>query len=219
MKYKAVIFDMDGTLLETIYDLQDNLNYTFKSLGLNGDFTRREMETFLGSGKKVQILRALSARNYSHNLLPQIDRKLSEVYAENISNKTHPYEGMLEVLEKLAKNNIIALCLTNKPHFVALEVADHYFGKLLIDTRGDKGDGITKPNPLMLNEFMKKHGLSKEEVLYVGDSDIDMATANNSEIDNVFVTYGYCRLEEVSNFNIKYIANHPLDILKFLSIV
>lgn len=216
MKYRTVIFDLDGTLLHTLEDLLDNLEASFDSLGLKGNFTREEMESFLGSGKKTQMERALLSRNYSLDFLPALDQALSVRYETNAENKTRPFDGIVPLLEALKSRGILVLCLTNKPHPVALKVVNTYFNGLVEATYGVQSDGVTKPHPIMVENTLLKHQLKREEVLYVGDSDIDMLTANNGGLDSCFVTWGYVKRQDVEQYSPKYIVDEPLDILKII---
>lgn len=217
MKYNAVIFDLDGTLLHTLEDLLDNLNFAFEKLGLNGNFNREEMESFLGSGKKAQMERALQSRGYSLDLIPALDELLSVRYELNAENKTRPFDGIIDLLNYLKAHQIKAICLTNKPHNVAVKVIDRYFAGLIEATYGVKDDGIVKPNPILVEQTLAKHSLKAEETLYVGDSDIDMLTAKNGHLDGVFVTWGYVRLHEVTQYEPKYIVDKPSQIIDILN--
>lgn len=217
MKYSTVIFDLDGTLLDTIEDLLDNLNGAFAQLNLVGNFQRLDMESFLGSGKRVQIERALLARGYSLDLCDQVDHALSSRYIDNAENKTAPYPGILTLLKALKEQGVKVICLTNKPHDVAVKIVNHYFGDLVLATYGIKPSAPTKPDPILVENTLKMHGLTPQEVLYVGDSDIDMMTANNGHLDGCFVEWGYVRLAEVRKFNPKYIVQDALDILAIVN--
>lgn len=216
MKYKALIFDLDGTLLHTLDDLLDNLEYAFKKLGLRGDFSYEEMESFLGSGKKAQVERALLSRGYSLDLYQDLDAALSVRYELNAENKTRPFNGVIELLNYLKANNIPAFCLTNKPHHVALKVIETYFPNLITATYGVTPNGPVKPDPVLVETLLRDHQLQRDQVLYVGDSDIDMLTANHGHLDAVFVTYGYVRLEKVKQYRPKYVVSHALDIIKIV---
>lgn len=213
MKYNAVIFDLDGTLLDTIEDLLDNLNAAFAALNLRGNFIQSEMETFLGSGKKVQIERALVSRGYPLSLYEKVDEALSVRYINNAENKTAPYQGIIELLKELKTLGIKAICLTNKPHDVAIKVVKTYFNDLILATYGVKPHSPVKPDRILVENTLKLHGLNANEVLYVGDSDVDMMTANNGNLDSCFVKWGYVRLSEVMKYHPKYIVSFPLEIL------
>lgn len=217
MKYNAVIFDLDGTLLHTLEDLLDNLNYAFNQVGLKGDFTLEEMETFLGSGKKAQLERALLSRGYGLEHFDKIDHVLSIRYKDNAENKTKPFDGIIELLTYLKNNKTPAICLTNKPHEVALKVIDTYFPHLITATYGIRPNAAVKPDPSLVNNVLFVHKLNREEVLYVGDSDIDMMTANNGKLDSVFVTWGYVRFKDVEQYHPMYVVDHPLEIITILN--
>lgn len=212
MNYNAVIFDLDGTLLHTLEDLLDNLEYAFASLGLKGGFTREEMESFLGSGKVAQMERALASRQYSLELLPKLNDALSIRYELNAENKTRPFPGIVALLEWLKLNNIPTLCLTNKPHNVAVKVVEKYFPGLVLATYGIRENEPVKPDPSLVEKVLKNHNLDAKHVLYVGDSDVDMMTAKNGHLASCFVTWGYVRKNNVYQYNPKYVVDHPKEI-------
>ncbi len=216
MKYRAVIFDLDGTLLDTIDDLLDNLEHAFKSLNMRGGFSRQEMESFLGSGKKAQVERALLARGYGLDRYDELNQALSIRYELNAENKTKPFEGIVSLLASLKQKGVAAFCLTNKPHDVAVKVTKAYFPSLLVATYGIRPNSPVKPDPVLVDNMLKAHGLNRENTLYVGDSDVDMMTANQGGLDSVFVTWGYVRQEQVEQYRPKYIVSSPADIMNII---
>ncbi|HZJ89108.1 MAG TPA: HAD-IA family hydrolase [Bacilli bacterium] len=191
-KYNYLIFDLDGTLLDTVPELRNNLNLAFRDVNLKADFTDDEVMSFLGSGKAVQIKRALKARNYDEKThFAAVDAALTKYYAENIVALTKPFPGVEKTLEMLANAGYTLFIATNKPHDIALRVVDHFFGDTFTFIKGDAGDGITKPRKEFLEVFVKKYGVKPSEALYIGDSEIDYLTAKNAGISCVLLNYGY----------------------------
>lgn len=191
-KYNYLIFDLDGTLLDTVPELRNNLNLAFGDLNLNANFTDDEVMSFLGSGKAVQIKRALKARNYDERTyFEPVNDALTKYYAENTVALTKPFPSVKKTLEMLRNAGYTLFVATNKPHDVALDVVAHFFGDTFKFIKGDAGDGITKPNEAFLNVFINEHGVKPSEALYIGDSEIDYLTAKNGGIACVLLSYGY----------------------------
>lgn len=193
MNYKHIIFDLDGTLLDTIPDLLYNLNTTFSELGLPGKFSTAEMATFLGSGKDEQIRRALSARRLSHEkYFAKVNALLSVYYAKNTNTYTEIFPGIKETLAELKARGVKLYVATNKPDHVAKELVRHYYGdNVFIKVRGDKGDGIIKPNPKFLNAIIKNINDPLETIMFVGDSYVDYMSAKNAGVKCAIVPHGY----------------------------
>lgn len=216
-KFNYIIFDLDGTLLDTVPELQNNLNLTFRDLNLRGDFTTSEVMSFLGSGKAVQISRALKARNYEETLhFARVNDVLSAYYEKNTVTMTKPFPGVKNTLETLLKDGYKLFVATNKPQNIALPIVRHFFGSTFIFVRGDEGDGVTKPQNEFLASLVKKHGINLNETLYVGDSKIDYLTAVNLGVPCVLLSYGYDKpfLEEQAGS--KFLINDFKELLKLL---
>lgn len=207
-KYEHIIFDLDGTLLDTIPDLLYNLNLTFKELRLPGNFNEREMASFIGSGKDEQIRRALKARNIKETHFAAVNSLLSHYYALNTSSYTKVFPGVKETLEALKAHNVKLYVATNKPHNVAVEVVKKFFGDdTFLTVRGDKGDGIIKPNPKFLGTLLREINAPLHKVLFVGDSNVDYLTAKNALLNAAIVPHGYDK-------NVLLVTDKKLHILK-----
>lgn len=191
-QYKYLIFDLDGTLLDTVPLLLYNLNLTFKSLNLTGDFSISEMMSFIGSGKEEQINRALRARNYDiATHFAAVNELLTYHYDRNVTSNTTPFPEVNKTLEVLKAHKCKLYIATNKPEHIARPIVTHFFGETFIDVRGDLGDGLIKPQPEFLSAFIVKHNINALETLYIGDSTVDYLTAKNAGIPFVLVSHGY----------------------------
>ena len=214
MKYKAVIFDLDGTLVDTLEDLADSVNYALDSFG----FPHRsidEVRSFVGNG--VRRLIYLSVPEGTEN---ETSEKCLEVfknhYKTNSRNKTGPYDGIIGVLDRLCESGIKTAVVTNKMQTAAKDIVDFYFGEKINLTVGQV-DGVSqKPSPDGVNLVLKEFGISKNKAIYVGDSEVDCLTANNAGIDCVGVTWGFRSKEILEENGAKIIVDTPQEILNLI---
>lgn len=214
MKYKAVIFDLDGTLVDTLEDLADSVNYALDSFG----FPHRsidEVRSFIGNG--VRRLIYLSVPEGTEN---ETSEKCLEIfrnhYKSNSRNKTNPYEGITETLDRLSESGIRTAVVTNKMQEAAKDIVEFYFGEKINLTVGQV-DGVSqKPSPDGVNLVLKTLGISKEEAIYVGDSEVDCITASNAGIDCIGVTWGFREKKVLEENGARFIAESPQEILSFI---
>ncbi len=215
-KYKLVIFDLDGTILDTIPDIHDALNYSLQINGLR-KITLEEAKSFIGNGMHTLVKRAVSYLGFEIERNPELfDNVLKEYatrYAANCDVKTAPIKGIEEVLAFLRKEGVKLAVLTNKPHTDAVKVIDKYFPDIFDYVLGAMPDGKIKPDPTSTLKIIDIFGVQKEEVLFVGDSDVDIMTAKNSGVDVVGCSYGYRSFKQLQKAGAGYIINTPRGIL------
>lgn len=188
---RAVIFDLDGTLLNTLEDLTDSCNAALRQVGAP-ERTREEVRTFVGNGLGVLMQKALpngtqNAR-YEEALLA-----LKNHYAHNWQNKTKPYEGVQDVLQTLFEKNIRLGIVSNKPDAQVKELAQLYFADF-VPTECAVGEhtGVRrKPAPDSVLKVLTVFGVPKEQCIYVGDSEVDIQTAANASLACISVTWGF----------------------------
>ncbi len=187
--YKAIIFDLDGTLLNTLDDLAASTNHALREMGYP-ERTLLEVRTFVGNGVAKLIERAVPAGT----ALEKAEETLAvfkKHYATHCEEKTAPYEGVISLLDKLLENGKILAVVSNKLDSAVAVLCKQYFGDRMTVTVGDR-DGIRKkPYPDSVNEVLARLGISKEEAIYIGDSDVDIETAKNAEMDCISVTWGF----------------------------
>lgn len=214
MKYKAVIFDLDGTLLNTLSDLADSANHVLSELSL----PTHEYESykyFVGNGIPKLIERCLPAdRQELHSKALSM---FNEYYALHSKDKTAPYDGIKELLNSLSEKGLKLGVITNKAHGIAVKVVEEYFGKDIFGRIKGLDDSIkAKPDPSGALSVMESLGATPSEVLYIGDSGVDMQTAKNAGFTPLGVLWGFRKKDELIENGAKYIAQKPLDILKFI---
>lgn len=214
MKYKAVIFDLDGTLLNTIADISDSFNETLKIYSYP-TFSEEEYKTFVGKGVDVLIQRILKRLNLPNSEFDKLKQGYIEEYALKQNNKTKPYPGINELLKRLKEKSINVSILSNKPHFQTIDVVKHYFNNFEFDlVYGKKPEFDIKPNPASAIDLITNLKLRADEVLYVGDTDVDIKTAKNAGFDSVGVLWGFRKKEELVKAGADYIVKEALDIYK-----
>lgn len=214
MKYKAVIFDLDGTLLNTLSDLADSANHVLSELSLpTHDY--ESYKYFVGNGIPKLIERCLPAdRQELHSKALSM---FSEYYALHSKDKTAPYDDIKELLYSLSEKGLKLGVITNKAHGIAVKVVEEYFGKDIFGRIRGLDDSIkAKPDPSGALSVMECLGVTPSDVLYIGDSGVDMQTAKNAGFTPLGVLWGFRKKDELIENGAKYIAQKPLDILKFI---
>ncbi len=215
MAIKAVIFDLDGTLLDTCNDLANAVNF---ALNKNGFPTHNpEMfKIFTGDGTDVMITRALPETNRDIETLKKVREDYFEYYNAHSGEYTRPYKGIPELLESLKKRGIKLAVTSNKIEFMTQSVINNYFGDIFDFVTG-QCDGIPpKPDPSMVFKAMKNLGVEPRECLYVGDTGVDAKTGKNAGIFTVGVLWGFREKEELIENGADVIIDKPCQILEFL---
>ena len=189
MNYKAVIFDLDGTILNTLDDLADSVNYALSYFGFPVR-TIDEVREFVGNGIKNLILRAVP-KGTSEQTAEKVLDCFKSYYKEHSAVKTKAYDGINECLLKLKQNGIKIAVVTNKAHFAAVPLCDMYFPGLIDVVIGEREGVRKKPHPDTVIQAMESIGVVSSDCVYVGDSDVDIDTAKNSGMPCISVTWGF----------------------------
>ena len=216
MKYKAIVFDLDGTLLDTSKDLLYSTNKTLVEYGYK-EVDRDTLIANVGDGLKLTIIKCTNYDIEDEDKLNNIVKRFNDIYDKNYNNETIPYPNTTKLLKELNNMNIKVGCNSNKTHKYTLNLLDSLFSDIKFDCSiGDRINIPKKPNPYSLFEIINTLNVNKDEVLFVGDSENDMKTAINAEVDYAWVSYGYRKYEQIKVFNPTYIINDPLEILDIL---
>lgn len=210
--YKTIVFDLDGTLLDTLDDLTDAVNAALTAYSLPNR-TREEVRAFIGNGIVKLMQRACGIENY-----PDFDGLLwafKRHYKAHCADKTKPYDGVLELLCALKERGVKTAVLSNKADFAVKQLAKTYFDGMLLEAVGEnEAAGIRKkPAPDALFSVMETLGASANETLYVGDSEVDIQTAANAGVDCLSVTWGFKDKDFLIENGGKIFADTPLEIL------
>lgn len=205
------IFDMDGTILNTIDDIAGAINYV---LDIHGYPKRTvdEVKSFVGNGLKRALELSLPD-GVAGDVLNQLFTELVAYYNEHSNITTRPYEGIVEVIHKLREQGKIVAVVSNKRVEAVRDLCDIYFAGCFDMALGDQ-DGIArKPAPDMTNMVIEHYGILKDKCVYIGDSDVDLMTARNTEIDCIAVTWGFRTREFLVEHGATMIIDRPEELL------
>ena len=211
---KGIIFDLDGTLLDTVEGIKDSLNHILAKNHFP-ILTTEQVKKNLGNGGKA-LVRASILEKIEEEKLNKVFLEYSNYYNINNNIKTKPYPFILELLETLKKENYLLAIVSNKDQSGVDTLNKNVF-KGLIDVALGENKGVPlKPSPEAIYTALNQMGLTHEEVLYVGDTEVDMQTAQNAHLKSVAVTWGFRKKEDLNVLNPDYMVDHPLEILEIL---
>lgn len=211
----SIIFDLDGTLLNTIEDLANACNYALTTLGYKTHDVEK-YKTFVGNGRYKLVERMLPEDKRSIENIEKALDLFDSYYENHMIDMTKPYDGIMEMLDCLINRGINIAVVSNKPHEFTTEVVKNYFGNRFEVVYGHKKNTKEKPDPWAVLEVIDEFKVNKDECLYVGDSEIDINTAKNAGVKSVGVEWGFRGKGEVESAGANYIVNKPEQILEIL---
>lgn len=209
---KLVIFDLDGTLLDTISDLGQAANYT---LSLHGYPTHHlsSYPHFVGNGISRLIERVLPAEERSEELVARLRLDFIEYYNHHLADHTHPYPGIRDLLLDLTDAGIGCAVASNKYQEGVDRLIKHFFPDIpWVAIEGQRDGMPTKPDPSIVFDILGKYPTRKANVLYVGDSGVDMETARRAAIESVGVSWGFRSVQELTEAYADHIVHSPAEI-------
>ena len=213
---KAVIFDLDGTLLNTLEDLANASNFSLRSCGYN-EHPIKDYIRFVGSGRYILMKRILPEEDKNNEeAIEKVLKLFDEYYGEHMHDTTKPYDGIYELIKELKIKNIKLAVVSNKPDEFAGETVNRYFGNDFEITYGQRPNHAVKPDPKTVYEVMEYLNVTKEECIYVGDSDVDMKTAQNAGVKSIGVAWGFRGEEELKSAGADYIIRTPQELVNLL---
>lgn len=216
MKFKAVLFDLDGTLLDTLDDLADSMNASLRRFG----FPPNTVDTYrylVGDGLMNLVSRALPADHRDEATINEVVSAQWEEYSRNWANKTRPYEGIPELLDALQERGVVMCVLSNKPDDFTRLVVQKFLSKWKFAVvRGQDEDTPIKPDPSAANQIALRLGIANTKFLYVGDSNTDMRTANAAGMFAVGASWGFRRRDELLAAGAKALIEQPRELLTLL---
>ena len=213
---KLVIFDLDGTLLDTIADLAESANYALKQLG----YPTHDVETirtFVGNGINKLLERALPSHEQTEENVMRMRSHFVPYYDVHNADLSSPYPGIVYLLEDLQAKGIQIAVASNKYQEATVKLVKQYFPDIdFVEILGQREGINVKPDPSIVFDILQKAHVSKEDVLYAGDSGVDMQTAINAGVDAVGVTWGFRPRAELESFQPMGLIDKAEDLLEFI---
>ncbi|MBR3807219.1 MAG: HAD family hydrolase [Lachnospiraceae bacterium] len=211
---KAVIFDLDGTLLNTLYDLTDAVNCALEKYG-QPPRSLEEVRAFVGNGLRNLMLQAVPNGD-KNPVFEELFVFFREYYKTHCNIKTAPYEDILSLMEELNKRHIKMAIVSNKIDSGVKELNKIHFSEYVEVAIGEREGISRKPAPDSVNEALRMLDVDKENAVYVGDSDVDIQTAENAGVGCISVTWGFRDEDFLKEQGAKILIHRPLELLHYI---
>lgn len=213
----TVIFDLDGTLLNTLDDLCDSTNRSLEEFSLPSR-SLDEIRSFVGNGIRLLIERAVP-KGTEEEVIDKVYYFFCDDYKKNMENKTAPYPYILEMLKEIKKMGFKTAIVTNKADFAAQTLCKKFFGEYIDLIVGSVPERRNKPYPDGVYYVLERLNSKKEETVFVGDSDVDIQTAKNSEVYPIGVLWGFRDKKNLESVGVKTFADTPQQLVKQISYI
>lgn len=215
MSYKLAIFDMDGTILNTLEDITGAVNFALEANGYPKR-TIDEVRFFVGNGLKVLIERAVPA-GVDEECVQKVFDTMIPYYVAHSSDMTAPYPKVIELLQRLREKGIKCAVVSNKANAAVQDLVVKYFDGLFDAALGESPEIAKKPAPDMTLSVLEKLGFEQADAVYIGDSDVDIQTARNSGLDEIIVDWGFREREFLQKAGAKRIVSNTDEVYKIIT--
>lgn len=209
---KLLIFDLDGTILDTLKDLYFSVNYALSENHFP-ERTPEEVRQFVGNGIRKLIERSVP-ENSTEKQIQQVHQAFTEYYTVHCRDNTRPYPGIPEVLKTLRKNGSKLAVVSNKADYAVQKLCDEYFPNLFDAVAGEREGIRRKPAPDAVQAILKELHIQPEQAVYIGDSDVDILTAENSGMPCISVTWGFRSREFLIEHGAQKLISRPEELLQ-----
>jgi phosphoglycolate phosphatase len=213
--YRTVIFDLDGTLLNTIEDLADAGNWVCRRNGWP-EHTTEAYRQMVGHGIPNLVMQFSPVNSRGPLLLRNTQAQFSEYYGAHNLDKTAPFAGIADMLETLRSRGVALAVYSNKADEFSRVIVEHFFPGVFQVVRGKVSGVPVKPDPAGVRAVLRELGAAAAETLFVGDSDVDMETAQNAGLPSCGVTWGYRRREELAASGAEHLADTAAELTAFI---
>lgn len=210
-KYKVAVFDMDGTVLDTLADMHACVNHILSSYGCPTR-TYDEVRSFVGNGIGPLLARSFPADYKKDD--KKVFGEFMDYYREHCVDKTKPYDGITKLLSDLKDSGVKIAIVSNKPHLAVNQLAERFFSGLYDVAVGEIEGLAKKPAPDEVFYALDQLGENKTAAVYIGDSDVDLMTAKNSGLDCISVSWGFKTKEFLMSLGAKTIVDEPSEALE-----
>ena len=216
MKYQLAIFDLDGTLLDTLEDLADSANYVMREFGYP-ERTIAEVRSFVGNGIR-KLLERSAPKETPDEEIDRMFEQFKEYYGAHCADKTKSYDGITDLLHALQKLGVKLAVVSNKADYAVKALCEQYFAGIFDEAVGERIGIARKPAPETVNEVLKNLQIEKAQAVYIGDSEVDVQTARNVEMDCIAVDWGFRDKEVLEKAGAENIVSTPENLFKFFCI-
>ena len=209
--FKVAIFDLDGTLLNTLDDLANACNYALNKFY----FPTHDVESykkFIGNGIFKLVERAMPDDKKDRETVENVLKAFSDYYNEHMMDMTKPYGGIINLLDELRGSGIKLAVVSNKKHEFAIEIVKKYFGDRLNVILGHRENYNAKPDPVSVLEIIDKFNVLKDECIYIGDSNVDILTARNAGVQCIGVSWGFRGKQELADAGADYLVDNTKEL-------
>jgi len=215
--YKACIFDLDGTLTDTLESLTYSVNATLKELGLS-QITEMQCKAFVGSGARRLIEQSIQvAGDPNAERIEEAMEVYGRIFKKYCTYHVAPYEGIVELLQELKAQGVRLAVLSNKPHLQTRDVVATFFEEHTFTSVYGQQDGVPrKPDPAAVHMILEELGVKREECLYIGDSDVDMQTGCAAGVPTVGVTWGFRSKDVLVEHGAAHVVDKPNEIISIV---
>ena len=213
MRYDAVFFDLDGTVIDSLQDIVDAVNHTMRHFGLP-EYTPEQLRPALGWG--VGVLMKSVLPDFSDARRAEILAFYRPYYSAHAADKSRPFEGIQPALARLKADGLVLAILSNKPDSAVQPLAERFFADTMSLAVGERDGVRRKPCPDMLEAAAEQLGVDLHRCLYVGDSEVDIDTARNTGIDCLCVSWGFRSREELRRAGAEHIIDAPAELVDFV---
>lgn len=215
MKKKAIIFDLDGTLIDSIKDIALCANQVLEELGYK-THKLDDYRKFVGDGALMLITNSLP-KNTDNETIAKALELFKKIYGDTIHENTKPYSGIYEMLKALKNSEYKLTVLSNKPHPFTIEFIDYFFGNFpFVEIHGQKENIPKKPHPKGALNIIDALKLSKEEIIFIGDTPTDIKTAQNAGVLCIGVAWGYRGAQELIDAKANFVVKTPYELTELL---
>ena len=214
MKFNSVIFDLDGTLLDTLGDLRDSVNYALEKNNLPKR-TTEEIRSFVGNGIRLLIERSVP-ENIPLEIVDKCFFDFKEYYKDHSANLTKPYDGIIDLMKELKSKGVKIAVVSNKADFAVKTLMEDYFSGLCDCAYGEREGVPRKPAPDGVFCAVSEMNSEIENTVYIGDSEVDVETSKNAKLPCIAVTWGFRDKKVLESLCPEYIVDSPSDILNII---
>lgn len=214
MKFNTVVFDLDGTLLDTLGDLRDSVNFALEKNNLPKR-TTEEIRSFVGNGIRLLIERSVP-ENIPSEITDKCFSDFKEYYKDHSAILTKPYDGIIDLMKELKLKGIKIAVVSNKADFAVKKLMEDYFSGLYDCAYGEREGVLRKPAPDSVFGAIKEMGAETDNTVYIGDSEVDVETSKNANLPCIAVTWGFRDKKVLESLDPEYIVDSPTEILNII---